>query len=113
MADLLIKNMEMPKEKDDVVILTIQPDGTTNIFGRRLLSLLRSSAEIHGLRKGITTAQELPPHGRLVDIDKMIAVGRTDYFPVNIQSLDDLADFLESYADLDETDHTVIVPASK
>ena len=69
MADILIKNMKMPKEKDDVVILTIQPDGTANVFGRRLLSLLRPSAEIHGLRKGIKTAIELPSHGRLIDAD--------------------------------------------
>ena len=69
--DILIKNMELPKEKDDVVILMIQPEGTTNVFGRRLLSLLRPSAEIRGLRKGITKAIELPPHGYLGDLSEL------------------------------------------
>ena len=59
---------------------------------------------------------EIPDeHGRLVDIDKMISDSRKgrDVFPLYIESMDDLADFLETYADLDKTDHTVVVEASK
>ena len=58
---------------------------------------------------------EIPPHGRLCDIDRMISESRKVQFPVSIQSADELADFLEIYADLDKSpyDNTVVVPASE
>jgi len=57
---------------------------------------------------------ELPtPHGRLVDIDKMIAECREKPFPVYISSSEELADVLEEYVNLDKIGHTVIVPASE
>ena len=52
------------------------------------------------------------PHGRCVDIDRMISDGRSKSFPIDIQSSEDLADFLEIYADLDKTDNTVVLEAS-
>lgn len=100
--DVLIKNMKMPKER---IMLEIFPNGRVLEINPHNNARIPTEAE----------AIELPPHGRLVDIDRMIADGRKglqDVFPVCIESMDDLADFLETYADLDKTDHTVVVGAT-
>ena len=98
MADILIKGLALPIQEEwgqELLCLTIYADGTVkNADGTK------------------TTAIELPPHGRLVDIDKMISESRGKHLPIKIESADELADFLEMYADLDKIDHTVVVEAT-
>ena len=56
MADILIKNMEMPKDNKRI-FLCIEKDGEVGVFEEKKLTRF-------------TEAQELPPHGRLItDID--------------------------------------------
>ena len=92
----------MPKE--GVFNLLIYPDGDVFYVNPYNEAVCSTNA----------TAIELPPHGRLVDIDRMISDSRKgrDVFPLYIESTDELADFLETYADLDKTDHTVVVEAT-
>lgn len=98
--DVLIKNMEMPKKGH--FLFQISANGDVWVSNRN----------DEGTGIIIATAIELPPHGRLVDIDRMISESRRKNLPFKIESTDDLADFLETYADLDKTDHTVVLEAS-
>ena len=100
MADILIPNMKKPL-KGMYEEIRVWDDGRVDIYDCESECYIPT-----------TKAIELPPHGRLVDIDRMIADGRKCLSPVCIESMDDLADFLETYADLDKTDHTVVVGAS-
>ena len=102
MADILIKGMKLTEEGH--CFLEIFSDGEVKKWDNFPRKFVDTEA----------IAIELPPHGRLVDIDKMISDSRKgrDVFPLYIESMDDLADFLETYADLDKTDHTVVVEAT-
>lgn len=54
------------------------------------------------------------PHGRLVDIDRMIRDAKKSRIALSITNSEDLADLLESYADLDcKIDHTIVLEASE
>ena len=64
MADILIKGMEMPKGDEDLRII-INSDGSIH----RIIGWAISEKK--------ATAIELPPHGRLVDGDKLL----TDHNP--------------------------------
>ena len=97
MAEILIKGLALPKPSTYPITLSIYPNG--NIYIHHELSDYK--------------AIEVPtPHGRLVDIDRMISDSKGKAMPVYVQTLDDLADMLETYADLDKTDHTVVIEAS-
>ena len=56
MSDIVIRNIEMPKDKQ--YSLTIFPNG-------------RIIQHWDGVVFGETKAVELPPHGRLIDADKL------------------------------------------
>lgn len=58
MADILIKNMEMPKDNKRV-FLCIEKDGEVGVFEEK--KLIR-----------FTEAQELPPHGDLIQRDNLL-----------------------------------------
>ena len=102
MADLLIKGMNLPKE-DRVALIAVFSSGDVKYIDRETFNSFYLPQK----------AQELPPHGRLGDIDKMIAECREKPFPVYISSSEELADVLEEYVNLDKIGHTVIVPASE
>lgn len=56
--DILIKNIEMPKDNKRI-FLCIEKDGEVGVFEEK--KLIR-----------FTEAHELPPHGRLCDLDSLI-----------------------------------------
>ena len=56
--DILIKNIEMPKDNKRI-FLCIEKDGEVGVFEEK--KLIR-----------FTEAHELPPHGRLIDADKLL-----------------------------------------
>jgi hypothetical protein len=114
MADILIKNMEMPKECYKTGTRHCPCFYSCEVVRNHLCKL--TFAESEDIYKGRLTGcplVELPPHGRLGDIDKMIAECREKPFPVYISSSEELADVLEEYVNLDKIGHTVIVPASE
>ena len=63
MADILIKNMELPKEGESCLNLKIYSDGTVLTTGIYNEEIMPTDA----------TAIELPPHGRLIDADRLKA----------------------------------------
>lgn len=110
MAEILIKNMKMPKDCYDCPLI-IENKEKNGFYDCILIGKACALSTIH---KDCPLV-ELPPHGRLCDIDRMISESRKVQYSVSIQSADELADFLEIYADLDKSpyDNTVVVPASK
>ena len=60
MSDVLIKGMEMPTDEDEALVVVLYENGRV----RKALDF-----NIIALSKETTTAQELPPHGILKDID--------------------------------------------
>lgn len=59
---VLISGMNLPKRREEVFLFAVDSDG--RVFGWR-------SNELPGCK-----AIELPPHGRLIDVDK---IGLTDF----------------------------------
>ena len=112
MADILIKNMEMPKGCYDCPLCDSRSRFDGNEWHCWCVVLQKEVSDDGGKNEDCPLI-EVPPHGRLVDIDRMISASRARKFFVNIESSEDLADFLETYADLNETDHTVVIEASK
>ena len=111
MADVLIKGLELPK-----ACSWFDEEGKHHSCRFCLAYIcsitgdcIASSVE---RRHPSCPLVELPPHGRLVDIDRIISESRRNNLSIKIESTDELADFLETYANLDKTDHTVIVEAS-
>lgn len=64
--DILIKNIGLPTE-DEQINLTILSDGTVIEHFRN------ESGKWSSYRSGGVTAIELPPHGRLIDADELLA----------------------------------------
>lgn len=62
MSEILIKNMEMPTDEDEALVLVLYENGRV----RKALDY-----NIIALSKETTTAQELQPHGRLGDLDSI------------------------------------------
>ena len=63
MADILIKGLEMPKKGN--IGLLLYSDGSVEICGTGSLS-----KPLYGVP--VKKADALPPHGRLIDADKLI-----------------------------------------
>lgn len=64
MAEILIKNMTLPTE-DEQVNITILSDGSV------IEHFKNESGKVSSYRSGGVKAIEVPPHGRLIDGDKL------------------------------------------
>ena len=53
---MLIKGIKIPKHGKGVTIFIVKPNGETEVFGDRFLSLLEKNANVRGLRIGKTQA---------------------------------------------------------
>ena len=97
MAEILIKNIEMPTNEDEALVLVLYENGRV----RKALDY-----NIIALSKETTTAKELPPHGDLMD--------RKDVFKKLYHEINDvspLCDVFEIVGILREI--PVVIPASK
>lgn len=103
MSDIVIRNMEMPKScfVDSSEHCPFYVDckyyNKLTLKGRAKNCLFK----------------ELPPHGRLVDLDRIIENIKGSKRIPYITSEQELIDYLEIYADLDKFAHTIILEASK
>ena len=86
MADILIKNMEMPKTGN--LVVCISSDGTVTVPYDYTLHFETPVPQ--------TKAIELPPHGRLVNLDDVYEAINREIVPKGIF----LSDFYKAFADI-------------
>jgi hypothetical protein len=96
---ILIKGMEMPKTHP--LTVTIYPDG-------QVLSETVGARDVHG------TAVYVPPHGRLIDADKLAEEQKENVraYHANLITLDDLAECLLKQS-ISEDGAPTIIPAEE
>ncbi|MBR5098660.1 MAG: hypothetical protein IK091_05505 [Spirochaetales bacterium] len=86
-SEILIEDIKIP-EDNNTLVLILQSDGKVSVFSDRLLSLLRQTANTHGLRHKVTKATEVPPHDDLVSRGVVLEnVMQCDFFAYGFEAI--------------------------